>query len=380
MTVITRVRGWLCDTGAGRNYLFVALESSDGHVGWGEGSQSDQDGAVLSVLRQLSDDVVGRDPLDLVESIVSWLWSNRSGRAMSIAISAVETAIWDLIGQITERPVFQLLGGSCHERLRCYATIAAGVAIDSTDAVLRESKRCVQEGFTALKIVTFPFGPPSQLLTGDVRLDIDRGLSLLSGVRDETNSTVDLLAECNFRLSVPVAISVARRLEEIGVLWMEAPLWADDPTALRQLKGRTSVAIASGELLHGRQAYVQLIEQRAVDVVQPDVKWTGGILEAKKIASWAEAHLISVAPHNNSGPVATAASAHLAMTLPNFALLEVASRQPDWLGDAMASPPLVVDGEITKDRLATSVGLGVSLDTAVLDRHAVAWVHEAPGI
>jgi L-alanine-DL-glutamate epimerase-like enolase superfamily enzyme len=116
-----------------------------------------------------------------------------------------------------------------------------------------------------------------------------------------------------------------------------------------------------------------LIEQQAVDVLQPDVKWTGGILEAKKIAAWAEAYQIGIAPHNNSGPVATAASAHLAATLPNFVLLEVPSHVPAWEEDLLRGTAIVQGGGVTLERLRARPGLGIEFDEAVARRHEVVW-------
>src|SRR5439155_15317051 len=129
--------------------------------------------------------------------------------------------------------------------------------------------------------------------------------------------------------------------------------------------------LASGEALHGRAAFREVIEQQAVDVLQPDVKWTGGILEAKKIAAWAEAYQISIAPHNNSGPVATAASAQLAATLPNFLILETRSRPPAWQLDLVGGDDLLKNGQIPLDRLRQRPGLGIGFDENVARRFEV---------
>ncbi|MGH2353899.1 MAG: enolase C-terminal domain-like protein, partial [Chloroflexota bacterium] len=107
----------------------------------------------------------------------------------------------------------------------------------------------------------------------------------------------------------------------------------------------------------------------AVDVLQPDVKWTGGILEAKKVAAWAETYQLTIAPHNNSGPVATAASAHLAATLPNFLVLETPSRRPAWEAELLRGTGLVEQGHVSLERLRARPGLGIEFDEAVARRH-----------
>jgi L-alanine-DL-glutamate epimerase-like enolase superfamily enzyme len=165
---------------------------------------------------------------------------------------------------------------------------------------------------------------------------------------------------------------VAQELEPYDCYWLEAPLRWDDPAELARLRGQVRQRIASGETLHGRRAYREMIERQAVDVLQPDVKWTGGILEAKKIAAWAEAYQMAVAPHNNSGPVATAASAHLAATLPNFLILETPSRRPEWEDDLLRGTGLVQQGHVMRERLRERPGLGIEFDEAVARRHALA--------
>jgi L-alanine-DL-glutamate epimerase-like enolase superfamily enzyme len=127
--------------------------------------------------------------------------------------------------------------------------------------------------------------------------------------------------------------------------------------------------VASGETRHGRRAYRELIERQAVDVLQPDVKWTGGVSEVKKVAAWAETYQMAIAPHNNSGPVATAASAHLAASLPNFLILETPSRAPEWEPDLLRGSGLVQGGQVTRERLHARPGLGIEFDEAVARRY-----------
>ena len=372
MTTITAVRPLVCDTGQGRTFLFVLVDTAAGVTGVGEGSQNDQDAAVVANVRQLAPRYVGQDPLDVIEAAGRLLTSDRTGRAISVAVSAVEQALWDVAGKLLETPLYRLLGGWAHpgsDRLRCYATMAAGVADQSPAGLADEASRCAGEGYTAVKLVPFR-GPGAPGLDGiDGRRRLRAGIDRVEAVRAAVGGDADVLIECAGGLDCAGARRAGAALEPFDCAWLEAPLPWDDPAALARLRGRVRQRLASGEALHGRRAFRGLIEAQAVDVVQPDVKWTGGIAEAKKIAAWAEAYQLAVAPHNNSGPVATAASAHLAATLPNCLILETPSRRPAWEDDLLRGTGMVDHGHVHLQRLRERPGLGIEFDEDVARRH-----------
>lgn len=365
---ITAVRTLLCDTGYGRDYLFVLVDTDVGVTGIGEGSQSDQDAAVVANVRQLAPRYVGQSPLDAVESRGRLLLSARAGRAVSVAVSAIEQALWDAAGKLLDVPVYQLLGGRCHETLRCYATMAAGVRDRTPGGLAREAERCVAIGYTAVKVVPFAGLTARTFDSPDGRRLYREGIERVAAVRAAVGPEVDVLIECAFSFDGATARRAAHDLQPYHCYWLEAPLAWDDAAELARLRGAIPQRLASGETLHGRQAYRELIERQAVDVLQPDVKWTGGVLEAKKIAAWAETYQLALAPHNNSGPVATAASAHLAATLPNFLILETPSRTPDWEADLLRGSGLVEAGHVGAERLRQRPGLGIEFDEAVARR------------
>ena len=382
MATITAVRPLLCDTGQGRAFLFVLVDTDAGVTGVGEGSQSDQDAAVVANVRQLAPRYVGQNPLEAIEARGRSLSSNRTGRAISVATSAIEQALWDAAGKLLGVPVYQLLGGWAHPgtpSLRCYATMAAGLPDTSPDGLAREAARCAAAGFTAVKVVPFRGLGPHNFDSAGGRKRFREGLARVAAVREVMRTAVgeeedvdksgDVLIECAFGFDFATARRVARALEPHDCFWLEAPLLWDDAAELARLRAAAGQRIASGETLHGRRAYRELIEQQAVDVLQPDVKWTGGIYEAKKIAAWAETYQLSIAPHNNSGPVATSASAHLAATLPNFLILETPSRPPDWQDDLLRGTSLVQQGHVSHQRLRERPGLGIDFDETVARRH-----------
>lgn len=367
---ITAVRPMVCDTGQGRTFLFVLVDTDAGVTGVGEGSQNDQDAAVVANVRQLAPRYTGRDPLDLVETAGRLLTSNRTGRAISVVVSAIEQALWDLAGKLLDVPVFQLLGGSCHERLRGYATMGAGVRDQTPEGIARETERCVAAGYTGVKVVPFRGLHAGNFDSAEGRQLLELGVARVAAARDALGKSGDVLIECANAFDRATAVRAARALEPYHPYWLEAPLAWDDAAELANLRQAITSRVASGEQMHGRRANRELIERQAVDVLQPDVKWTGGIYEAKKIAAWAEVYQIAIAPHNNSGPVATAASAHLAATLPNFLILETPSRTPEWQDDLLRGTGVVQQGAVSLSRLRERPGLGIEFDEAVAQRHS----------
>lgn len=362
---VRRIRALVCDTGQGRSFVFVIVDTDAGVSGVGEASQSDQDQAVVANVRLLAPLYEGHDVFDLVERRAGLYRSDRAGRAMMVAASGIEIALWDAIGKLLDVPVYQLLGGSCHERLRCYATIAAGVDDWTPDGLARVAQQSVAEGFTAVKIVPFDSGAPSAHAGMSLERFLQAGVDRVAAVREAVGSDVGIMIECAFGFDRATAVEVGRALEPYHCFWLEAPLWWDDPGELASLRAALPQRVASGEALHGRRAYRGIIEGRAVDVLQPDVKWTGGILEARKIAAWAEAYQLSVAPHNNSGPVATAASAHLGMSLPNCLVLEAPALRPSWEDDLVAGTYPIRRGFVSAETLGERSGLGLEFDEVV---------------
>lgn len=364
---IARIRPLVYTAGTARTFLFVSVETDQGVCGLGEGSQNDQDGSVVAAVRQLESRLIGQDPLNSVEKLTSALWSQRTGRAVYVAVSAIEQALWDIAGKMLGVPVYKLLGGAVHESLRCYVTLHAGLDDFTPKGLADEARRCVQAGHHALKINPFQT-TSSQPGVRDMRELLAISMPRLEAVREAVGDDCTLMIESAFALDMHLAKRLAQELAHFDCYWIEAPLPWDDAPSLATLRQSLPLRVASGETLHGRAAFRDLIERRAVDVLQPDVKWTGGILEAKKIAAWAEAYQISVAPHNNSGPVATAASAHLSATLPNFEFLESASRPAEWESEAVDTALVISGGHVDMDKLSARPGLGIELQESVMER------------
>jgi galactonate dehydratase len=178
---------------------------------------------------------------------------------------------------------------------------------------------------------------------------------------------VELLVDCHWRFDVPTARRVAEELAPERLFWLEDPVGQDDPAQLGELKAGLGTRLTGGERLLGREGFRELVERRAVDVVMPDLKHTGGILETLRIAALAEAHGVAVAPHSPAGPVASAAGAQLCATLGSFLILEHAWGEVDWRADLIGGEPIEGGYRVLDDR----PGLGIEVDEGLLAKHAV---------
>lgn len=268
------------------------------------------------------------------------------------ALSAVEMALWDILGKHLNVPVAQLLGGKVHDKVRIYVN-GWFAGAKTPEEFAQKAKTAVSRGITAMK--WDPFG--KNYLTLSHR-ELDTALCCIQAVRDAVGDDVDLLIEGHGRFNVPTAITIAKELEPFHPTFFEEPVPPDNLEALKAVHDKSPVAISAGERLYSRADYRELFEKRAADYVQPDISHAGGIMELKKIAAMAETHYIPFAPHNPSGPVANAATLQLGSTCPNFCFLEIMYNDVDYRKDVTTESLQYQDGYIT---IPDRPGLGIEL-------------------
>jgi galactonate dehydratase len=307
--------------------------------------------------------VVGSDPF-AVESIVQRMWHNdyaRPGQVEMSGISAVEIACWDIMGKALGQPVYRLLGGPVRDRIKAYANGWYQVP-RTPDAFAQAARRVVARGYRAMKFDPFG-GAAAELSSAEYR----RSVELVEAVRDAVGPDVELFIEMHGRFTAAQAIALAKDLERAAPGWLEEPVPPDQPAALAKVAAHTPLPIATGERLHTRTAFRDLLALGAVDVAQPDLTHCGGILETKKIAAMAEAGGLLVAPHNVGASVGTAAALHLAACVPNFKIQEYFNDfdEPFVAETALGLPP-VVDGYFA---LPAGPGLGVTFNEEVVRAH-----------
>jgi galactonate dehydratase len=357
---ISDVKTYVLGT-AWRNLTYVEVHTDDGLTGVGEARMLNHTDALLGYLAEaVPNHILGSDPFN-IEDLVQRMFRNDYGRAGEIAMSAISTvemACWDVVGKALQQPVYRLLGGAVRERIKAYAN--GWYTVERTPSEFAEAaKRVLAKGYRALKLD--PFGAGFYELE---RAEQARSIELVEAVRDAVGRDVDILVEMHGRFSPASAIAIAKELEPFKPGWVEEPVPPENLKALKKAAEHIRIPVATGERIHTRHEYRELLELQAADIIQPDITHFGGILETKKLAAWADACYVLVAPHNVCGPVATAANLHLAACTTNFKIQEHFNDfAEDFVKAAAPGNPEVVDGYFA---LPSGPGLGVKLDHDVL--------------
>jgi galactonate dehydratase len=355
---------------AWRNLAIVTVRTDEGLAGVGEVRMINQTDALLGYLKEVVPvHVLGADPF-AIESLVQRMWRTEYTRAGPIAMSAIaviETACWDIVGKAVGQPVYRLLGGPVRDRIKAYAN--GWYTVERTPEEFHAAAhRVVARGYRALKLDPFGAGV-GELGPEDRRMAI----ALVEAVRDAIGADAELLIEMHGRFTPSAAIAIARDLERFNPSWIEEPVPPENLRALGKVASRVNVPVATGERIHARHDFRELLELQAADILQPDPTMCGGISEARKIAAWAEAYYLPVAPHNVGGPVSTAACLHLAACTPNFKIQEHFNDFTDaYIKEAAPGNPEVTDGFFALPR---GPGLGVTLDEDVIREHPRRDIH-----
>jgi len=315
---ITKLETFLANAGL-RNYLFIRLHTDSGLTGVGEATLEWQEKTVETLIHEFIEEryVVGANPCD-IEDLVSRMVRDQyqGGATIMTAISGIEIALWDILGKDCGKPVYQLLGGRCHESIPAYANGWYG-GVRTADEYAERATQVVGMGYRALKFD--PFGVAWKELP---RPEFRRSLNLIEKVRRAVGDDVEIMIEGHGRFNVETSLEIARALEPYRPAWLEEPVSSENIESLEIIKSRTSVRIAAGERLYSAADFFRLISKRAADVVQMDVAHCGGILTSKKIAAMAAAQDLNISPHCSIGPVALAAALHLDMCTPNLKFQE----------------------------------------------------------
>ena len=346
----------------GRGWLFVQVKTDTGLIGLGEASQADNMQVQSYVENRLRGELIGRDPT-MIEIISNELLARvRNERSAATAVSAVEQALWDIWGQKLGLPIWALMGGRYRDKVILYANINRATYDRSSDGFAKNARQAVDEGFTAIKCAPFDevsYRFPDRV---DNLRGIKNGLDRVARVREVIGPDVQLMVDCHSRFDVPTAIEVARQLEPFKLAWLEEPVPSLDLDGLERIREHSTMPIAGGESLVGRAGFWDIVRRRVLDVIMPDVKHTGGILELRKIAATAETCSLKVSPHNPSGPISTMASVHVCATIPNFFALEYPWGEAPWRGKLLIPEEIIHDGAIN---VPDRPGLGFTLDEEV---------------
>jgi galactonate dehydratase len=349
-------------------WLFVRVETEDGHYGWGEASLEGHAEAVDGAFAALRDRFIGADPRRIED-----IWQvgyrggfYRGGPVLMSALSGLDQALWDLKGRLAGMPAWQMLGGRVRDRIRAYAWIGG----DRPGEIAEAAAARRAQGFSAVKMNATPeldwLGTPKLLAEVVARVEAAQAAGM------------DVGLDFHGRVHRPMAKQLAKMLEPLGLLFIEEPLLSENPEGLAHIAQLVSTPIALGERLYSRWDFKPFFEAGAVDIVQPDLSHAGGLSECRRIAAMAEAYDVAVAPHCPLGPLALAACLQLAATAPNVALQEMSlgihyntggNDLMTFVTNQEALTP--VDGYLP---IPEGPGLGVEIDEAAVreadkDRH-----------
>jgi L-alanine-DL-glutamate epimerase-like enolase superfamily enzyme len=331
--------------------VFLEVNTDEGISGWG--AAFSEKGQILGALDWLKRFVVGENPLE-IERVTEKLhavsfWPGRGG-AMTHAISAINLALWDITGKALKQPVHVLLGGAHRRAIRAYAS----ALFTPTSSLPKRIEEMRGRGFRTIKLGWEPFG--RQALAEDEKLV--RLARKTAG--DDVRLFVDAGGSCPFwGIRFKDALSRAQMLADYHVALFEEPLAPDDIEGYKRLTDLSPIKIAHGEVLTRRQSFLPYFQQRAMDVVQPDVSKVGGLSEMRRIAWLAEAHGIELIPHGWNTAIGLAADVHMASVLPTESFVEFNVGNP--LVETITSSPFQLDANGCLP-VSDAPGLGVEID------------------
>jgi galactonate dehydratase len=346
-----------------KNWVLVKLVTDEGVVGWGDATTPMTYKPVLGAIEEMAPLCVGKDPCQierLWEALFTTLNLPNDGTLLS-AMAGIETACWDVLGKSLNAPLYQLLGGRVHDRIKAYANgwyngpREAGAFADKAADV-------VGLGYRALKFD--PFGSSFRTLDPAER---KTSLDIVRAVRDRVGDMVDLMIEVHDRLTVPEAIRICGELEEFRPLWVEAPVWSTDAAAIGTVAAATSLRIVAGERFTSLGDFAALLATRRVDIVQPEYVELGGIHRLRQVAALAEAYQAMIAPHNARCPISTAVNVHVDAATRNVFIQETFDDfHVPWARELFDGIPRIEDGYLT---IPEGPGIGVTVNEALIDRH-----------
>jgi galactonate dehydratase len=384
---ITGVRPWLIHSAASYwgEFLFVEVSTDEGVTGWGEITTTTKiaNRALAAMLRQISNVMVGEDPAHIErlwhKLFRSFTYMGSRGAAVE-CLSAIDIALWDIRGKVLGKPIYELLGGPVRDEIALY-THPDQRKFTSKEGVVAEIRDIVKSGHTALKLDPFPFQGRAVndakareqrdgYLDGSMsRRDEIEAAELTALIRETAGPEIEILIDAHGRFDVPTAIRLCRSLEEAGNIdWFEEPCPPESFNALKQVREKVNVPISWGERGHTKWDFVPILENKLADYIMPDVTWTGGITELKKISALCEAYYIPVSPHDAAGPINVVAGAQVMMTVPNFYKLETS----EWnlsKYDHLIDKPL--DNSNGSLKLNPAPGLGITMNREYLEAHVV---------
>ncbi len=321
----------------------------------------------------IADIVIGRSPLEIeriYQDIFQAIHYHGYAGAEMRALSAVDIALWDILGKVTNQPIYNLLGGKCRDEIPIYNTCVSHGAYKDREMFLESpgklAEDLLKDGIKAMKI--WPFDELSVPTLGQSISNqlLEQGIKIVREIRQAVGNEIEIAMEGHCCWNVPAAIKIAHALEEYNIMWLEDMVQADHTDSLVQLRQATKTPICASERLFSRFQFLPLMEKKAADIIMPDITWTGGISEVKKIAILASAFQLPIAPHNCGGPIMSLANAHICANIPNLFICETVRAFYNTYFEKLVTQPIQIkNGQM---QLPEGVGIGAELKPEVLSR------------
>lgn len=360
----------------GRYFIFLKLTTDSGIEGIGEVYAATFGPHVIAKMIEdvCERHVIGHDPFKIERmwrTIYGAGYTLRPDVSVMGVLSGIEMACWDIIGKEVNKPVYELLGGQVHDRLRSYTYLyprddeEGDQFYADADRSAQRALEYVSQGFTAVKFD--PAGPYSVFDPRQPSLDdIARSVQFVKTIREAVGDRADLLFGTHGQFTTAGAIRLARQLEPYDPLWFEEPTPPENPREMGRVASQTTIPIATGERLTTKYEFARVLENQAASILQLALGRCGGILEAKKIAGMAETYYAQIAPHLYCGPIEGAANIQISTCSPNFLILESIQQWGGFHADILKKPITWQDGYVIPP---TAPGLGVELDEDVAMAH-----------
>ena len=353
-------------------WTFVRVYTDEGIIGTGECSSAAAGAsgfAVKEAILAMKPWLLGKDPTNpgpIYEHLRRrGRYGGTSNAPLIFAITGIENALYDITGKALGVPVYKLLGGKYRDRIRLYADLHAGDE-ETAEAYAEKAQQVIEnEGYSAVKFDVDHTGigklDPTNWTAG--AREMTHIIDLIRTTREAIGDRVDLAIDCHGQFDLPSAITLAKAVEDLRLMWLEEPVPAENVEALAQVRASTSTIICTGENQYTRFQFLDLLQRQAVDIIMPDLAKAGGILEGKRIAEIADAYYVPIAPHNVSSPLGMMAACHVMAAVPNFLVLEFHGREIPWWSDLCEGErPFIEDGWMP---ISERPGIGVELNDKV---------------
>jgi galactonate dehydratase len=295
-------------------WIFLKINTDEGISGWGELVSGTRTETVITGAREMMEYLIGKDP-GQIEDIWQLLYRFffRGGPVEMTIISGIEMALWDIKGKYYNMPVYEFLGGRARTKIKVYSWIGGDRPADVGNEALKRKNM----GFTAVKM-----NATEEMHYVDTYKKVQQVSARVQSIRDTVGYDLEVAVDFHGRVHKPMAKVLAKELEQFHLMFIEEPVLPENIEMLRDIANHVSIPISTGERAYTRWGFKPIFKDGFVDIIQPDLSLTGGILEAKKIAAMAECFDMAVAPHAPYGPIALAATLQLDVCTPNVFIQE----------------------------------------------------------